>query len=435
MSYRNAYTGLTGFPRTSTQAERTLANSVSFDVYCRPTELAPGEEWPPNRFTDRDARLATLEGLWRGDFGTMVDLGPNAVVVNEFHTYSTKLANILLVSEPVAEGLRVVPGLIEQVSGEMAPGLGDTNGLIEVCYDAIIDLTRYGGAILLRQGDLLTVVPATAWYPTRDSGTLFTSIWLSDDATDSVPNRLDVLHVADGRATRITYEYRERQLGRRLNSEDLGPAEVEVVRREPNVGIWGTAKYLELYPLVVEQCRRFSKNSRVLDLFTSPAPVFRQADLDARAMFNVAADDTDDEAQRKILEGQVGLLDEDTIHLPDDLLDIDYLQPSTEGVGHALGQVESIDQRLRSVAGLPDLSGQTFSGEALKREFIHFYAESRAIQMALRAALERLLGVTVTWEHIFDTDAFSEAPTPGRGGPNAMSDPLGDEDEMEEPVE
>ena len=58
-----------------------------------------------------------LEGLWRGDLGD-VNLGPNPVVINEFRSYSTKLANLLLMTEPVAEGLQITAEGIEEATGE-----------------------------------------------------------------------------------------------------------------------------------------------------------------------------------------------------------------------------------------------------------------------------------------------------------------------------
>ena len=55
------------------------------------------------------------------------------------------------------------------------------------------------------------------------------------------------------------------------------------------------------------------------------------------------------------------------------------------------------------LTGLPSLTGASMpSGEALKRVFLHFYAESAAMQLDLQAAISLLLGVDVEWEHIFD---------------------------------
>ena len=184
--------------------------------------------------------------------------------------------------------------------------------------------------------------------------------------------------------------------------------------------MWGTPKYEDMYSAVVEVSRRYSKNSRVLDLFTAPTPVFRSSDADARTRFNVEASDSDAEAQRKILEGQVGMLEEDTFHLPDDLLDVQYLQPIVTGVDQAMKQVEMMMQSLRDQAGLPNLQGQTLSGEVLKRLFVHWFAESSQMQGSLSLAAERLLGVPVVWPHPFDTSLFFSKTADATSDPEAL---------------
>ena len=425
MAYRTSYEGLGIEPPDLTHS---LTEPVSFDVYILPDQIGPRKEWPPARFRSRNERLDYLAGLWRGSLGKAIDLGANPVVVNEFKAYSVKLANLLLMSEPTAPGVSVTAETIEERRTGAPRVLGDANGLIRVCYDALIDLTRFGGAILLRLGDGLMVLEPRHWYPTRDQGHLFVSPWLSDDAPDTRPDRLDVVHIGEpeGMVSRRTYSLDEDYIGEPVGDpvvfEDEG--EVEIVARDPRQGIWGSAKYLEIWAPVVEISRRYSTNSRVLDLFTAPSPVFRQGDLDARARFGVETTDTTTQANQKILEGQLGIITGDTIHLPDDLLDIEYLQPQTEGVAHALTQVEAMNSALRDIAGLPNLQGQTLSGEALKRLYIHFYAETSQIQTTLRLALETLLEAAVDWPHIFDSGIFDAEPVEGRGGPNAVSDPV-----------
>ncbi|WP_419923565.1 hypothetical protein [Candidatus Poriferisocius sp.] len=425
MAYRTSYEGLgIEAPDLTT----TLTDPVSFDVYIRPDQIGPRKEWPPARFRARNKRLDYLAGLWRGSLGAAIDLGANPVVVNEFKAYSVKLANLLLMSEPTAPGVSVTAETIEELEPNTRV-MGDENGLIQVCFDALIDLTRYGGCLLLRLGGGLSVVEPRNWYPTREMGHLFVSPWLSDEAPDIRPDRLDVVWVAESGVTRDTYAFDgETQIGEHLDGELLGDGRVEVVARDPRQGIWGSAKYLEIWAPVAEIARRYSTNSRVLDLFTAPSPVFRQGDLDARARFNVTADDTQIQANQKILEGQLGIITGDTIHLPDDLLDIEYLQPQTEGVAHALAQVEAMNMALRDIAGLPNLQGQTLSGEALKRLYIHFYAETSQIQTTLRLALETLLEAAIDWPHIFDSGLFDAEPVEGRGGPNAVSDPVAEPD-------
>jgi len=410
------YKGLDGSPETGTTAGKTLATSVNFDLYVTLDDIRPNEEWPPKRFTERDERLKRLEMMWRGDLGPTVDLGENPVVLNRFKTYSTQLANLLLMEDPVAEGLAVLNGNLVEMTD--APGPGQSDGLPEVCFDTIIDLTRYGGAILLKLGNTLTIPEPPKWYPFRGGGMVLSQPWVSDGATTFTPDRIDLLVVRNGAAATLTFDFGEERLGRLLGMQDHGPASSEVVVRRPPNGIWGTPKYLDLYTPIVEIARRLSKNSRVLDLYTAPIATFRSSDEDARQRFGVPGDATADQARKDILEGQTGLLMAETLHLSDDLIDVDYLQPQTVGVEHALNQVEAMEKALVDAVGLPDLSGETLSGEALKRRFIHFFAESDQLRNDIKKALERLLGVLVNWPHPFDTDLF--APEEGPGGANAI---------------
>ena len=191
-------------------------------------------------------------------------------------------------------------------------------------------------------------------------------------------------------------------------SIDEEDGSIEVIPRDPRNGIWGTSKYIELFSPIQEISRRYSENSRVLDLYTKPIPVFKESNLDSDRRWGVDPDDTAMQRQEKILEGQSGMIAEETMHLPDDLLDVSYLQPAAEGVQYSLEQINSLSEMIRDLAGLPNLQGQTLSGEALKRIYIHFYAETKATQNAVRLAMERLTGQTVEWPHLFDTSAFGD---------------------------
>ena len=115
------------------------------------------------------------------------------------------------------------------------------------------------------------------------------------------------------------------------------------------------------------------------------------------------------------------MIQEDTIHLPDNLLDISFLQPNVQGATYALTQVTDLREQLREMTGLPDLTGSTLSGEALKRINLHFFVESRTMLNAIRETLEQLLGEPIRWLHPFDTDLFGEGE--GEGNDGSAADP------------
>ena len=73
-------------------------------------------------------------------------LGENKVILNLFYSYSTELANLLLMSEPEAAGV-------------------DSKILADVAHECLIDMTRYGGAILMISDGMLSVQTPDTWYP------------------------------------------------------------------------------------------------------------------------------------------------------------------------------------------------------------------------------------------------------------------------------
>ena len=323
------------------------------------------------------------------------------MAVNYFHSYSTKLANLLLISAP-----------------EAAPPFAALP-LERPAYDALIDLTRYGGAVLRWDGVVVSAMDPLGWYPMRDGGHIFIKAFVSDDAESAASNRLNVITVqSDTRTVSTVYALDAGRMGRAYSSEELPASVVEVVPRPPTIGLWGTAKYLELCDPVVEIARRLSGNRRILDLYASPKPVFKSADINAEQRYGVSDVDTVAQAQRKIIEGQIGEIEEETMHLPDDLVDVSYLQPAVEGVAAGLAQIRELRDAIAQLTGLPTLGGefQAPSGEALKRLFLHFYAESAAMQEALRMGLGALLGEEVHWDHVFDVLEVESQKRAGRMG-------------------
>ena len=356
-----------------------LLDEISFDIYLGDGEIGEKVSFPPERFRLRDARLAALNKLWKGDFSDYQI--QYEVSVNYFHSYSTKLANLLLMSNPVAGDIEIS----------------------QPAYDALVDMTRYGGAILGWDGETLRAYDPISWYPMID-GDVFVRPFTSVEAPDANFDAVNVLVVSgDGSAESRTYDWQSGQIGGLRESESVGPIAVAVVPRSPTVGIWGTAKYAELCDPIIEIARRFSRNRRLLDLYSGPVPVFQASTPDAATKYGVPASDTEDERRDKILAGQSRELEGESLHLEDDVVGVSFLQPDVSGVMTSLAQVAEMKEAVQMLTGLPALTGASMpSGEALKRVFLHFYSESAAMQIDLQAAISQLLGVDVKWEHIFD---------------------------------
>ena len=366
----------------------SLLGRVDFDIYLTLPEFwEGGAAWPPERFRSRNERLRALEKLWYGDFSD--HLTNQAVPVNSFQDYSTRLADLMLMSQP--QGVDVV--------------------VDSALYDAVIDLSRYGGSVLYWDGELSAKDPL-GWYPlhveNRGSGDVFFTKFISDSALSSIPDRaqIDMVDHQTQAVTRRVYAYTEGRLGNVLSEETLDEASVAVVPADPAMGIWGSSKYSRLCGPVIEIVRRLSKNSAVSDLYTGPKLIYRSTAADAIDRFPPSPEDPADieEVIRgrlgEAFEGEIIRLDPDTC-----LVDAAFLQPDTSGVTHALSQVETLRMFIADSTGMPDPNtlSQAVSGVAIKLRHLPWYAETSRLQNRLREAVDGLLEVNLQWPHLFDT--------------------------------
>ena len=368
-----------------------LVDNVTWDITLSVDEIGPNERFPPKRFDTRDQRITDLDSLWRGDFSEWKI--QHEVAVNYFHSYSTKLANLLMLSEPELAG-----GTVES---------------FQAVYDNILDQTRYGGSILRWQPATLSLeaMDIGTWYPLETGGHLFARPYISPRAKSADFDRINFVYTDEedgGPTVSVHYEWASGTIGKLVaNDPDEKPMPdsfYRIVPRLPLNGIWGTAKYVELCGAVLEIIRRYSNNRRVLDLFSTPLPTFRQSSMDADARFGVHPDDTPAERQAKIVKGAYDMLEAGVLSLEDIVADLSFLQPSTAGVNDSLAQVTELKEDLRGLTGLPSLTGPFQappSGEALKRIYLPLYAESKTLLDSTKVAVAELTGLPFDWDHIF----------------------------------
>ena len=366
-----------------------LSDRVSFDILLTDRDIQNANEFPPYRLNARNRRLGTLERMWLGDLSDFeVTPAPEVrpVVLNYFHNYATKLANMLLMSEP--------------------SGIDP-----ETAYDCLLDMVRYGGSLVY----VLDGIPATAdsltWYPGIEEH-YTVSPFTSADARDERPDRVSVwsIPIEPGQVTERIFRWTSAGttgvIGDQVEANVIGTGQAITIPRLPRTGkLWGTAKFLELASPVIEIANRMTRNSRVLDLNGRPIPVMVMADADADAEFDVEEEDTVGETMDKIERGMVDITRREVVRLPDDVQDFKFEQPNVDGVRVSLEQIGDLRGVLADLTGLPSLDGDYMqspaSGEALKRTFIHFYADTLTMQKSVIAGFAEI-GVTVTWEHIFD---------------------------------
>lgn len=371
------------------RALNELTKKVNFDIYISQGDIKAQAAFPPMRFNARNQRLQALQRLWLGDFSDIIEVPDDFISINYCQSYSTRLANLLLMVQPEPEG--VVDS--------------------DILYDALIDLTRYGGCILARADDAVMSLDPMTWYPIEDGSHAFVTHYVSAGADNSIPDRVMVrIYDKNGRVEDTHYvwsgDYLEQKghFGNVLESKVASSdGQIIVLPKAPRQGIWGLAKYLELASPTAEIANRMSRNSRVLDLNGRPVPVFKQGDADADREFGVTETDDTDQTLNKIEQGQVDILNREVIRLPDGVLDFKFESPNVSGVSVSLDVIERAQHMISQLTGMPMLTGEYTppSGVALKRLMLNLYAESSAMQNSIVEALAEL-GIMIDWVHIFD---------------------------------
>ena len=384
-------------------SDKILLNNIDFDLVVEDSEIVVGAEWPPSRFNDRNAFFELLELLYEGGWPKTLDFGPNPVLVNLFEAYITRLANLLTMSEPTMD-TSIVP-----VDDSLNP-IGQRNTLLETVYDCLVSMVKFGGMVAVWYKDGIVIENPVGWYPSVEPGKHHLFSTYHDPARKKDSDSDNVLSVTtigtNGGQVRF-FNWLDGKIGDQFGYEEYPDLSIVVVPRAPRRGIFGTSKFVAMYSPALEISRRYSRNSDILDASTGPKGVVQasQTDIDHLAM--ISADDSNTEKKQKRKSWLKSLFFSDVIAVPETVLGVQYLQPSVQGVPYALTQSTDIREQLRDITGLPDLSGQTVSGDALKRIFVHFYAETAALQLALTQGLERLTGAPIDWPHVFDTQLFA----------------------------
>lgn len=374
-------------------AAEVLYQDHDFDEVLPAGWSPENSQWPPTQFQARNRIFTRLRRLRGGDLGLKRGaFGPRLVYCNDFARYSSRAAFMLAMGRPT-------------VGGAAIP--------IHLAVEWIDDQTVYGGCIVAQvDGELMSIDPED-WYPLEGGGSVTAVPWFTGD--QNYADRIEFTEWSpDGNVWIDQYAYNGAgSVGRWMEGDEaegmLAPAIAPPGRGHTRQ--WGSTKYYELFPIVAEIARRLSRNSNIFDLYSGPIPVFDQAMKDARSRFDIPDADTDDEAREKILEGYREMLAELSIHLPGDILKVSFLQPHVQGADYALNSIKELRDMGREIIGMPDLTGRTLSGEALKRLYLPWYAESDVMLESASEAITEATGLPASWPHPFDTGMFDAAVT------------------------
>ena len=372
-----------------------LSDTVDFNVYLNDTDITNKVAWPPVRFRARDNRLNELNALYRGDFSKW--LKNETVIIAYLHSYSTKVAQMLLMSEP-----RVRRGEILSEDDDDV-----TQSLHTAMFNSLIDMSVYGVAVVTSNGEEILSRDVLNYYPKVNNGHVFTKPVISDEAKDSYPDRIEVTTIEESNLTTIdTFHYSPGRIGQLIDSVIGEPLEVAVIPRPPYTGIWGESKYTELASVVIEISKRFSSISKIQDVYGRPIPVFTRSRVDAEEEFPTGEDEpTEDDIIKAINDGQLKEISSDTLSIDDANVDVSFLQPQVDGNHVAIMEITQLTNVISALTGIPSLAdvNRTYnSGESLKLQYLPFYAETREIQNIVRLSFQELIGETIEWRHIFD---------------------------------
>ncbi|MCY4581602.1 MAG: hypothetical protein OXE50_02200 [Chloroflexi bacterium] len=392
--------------RISRPTSRTTLplRDVDFDLAITDSDLGSGV-WPPPRYLDRNNRLLLLWQMWEGDLSGLVEYNEDVQLpVNLFRRVSTSISDLLLMSE--------IEAAID---------------LAYVAYNAIIDMPRFGGAVLWAgvnvEGEpfLSTVLPPY-WYAHEDGGHVFILPYVSSRAPSPLYDRAEVVHVEP---SGFTYSQDRGFNGRTFTSApaeavtNLGTSAVFIVPRAPVFTTWGTALYNDLAAPVLEISKRFTANDDSLDKNQRPVLLWWEDQSDIESRFLPRDDDgmeiidpTDAQKAEAIIMGLEAARRESVLAIPNTATKAEYL--TWDGsLAASFTQIEASKEIMNILSGIAVLLSRNespMSGTALKLQNQPLYAMTRAMQNDLRTGLEAALSYVlggeqaVTWEHPWDAD-------------------------------
>ena len=421
---------------------------IDWDIFLKPGEAGTTDSFPPARFWERDERLAVLGSIYQADYTDFVDDNDRVEIPVNFPRFiiwdyvSTLMGSPPVVQPPAAPDTSTERDALTSAVGavpdpqEPRENPFDDFDLMNPAEDALTDMLRYGGALLwagqTEGGPFVSAVAPTRWYPASDGGAVLVSPYVSDEAGSAIYDRAEVVEIdPDGATTVGDAEYKPRFLGSVTGRREIGLTQLYVSPMEPKVGMWGTAMLQDMAPLVVEEAKRFTKNSQLLD---NPGAVFwKGSEDDFKARFpSDEANPTAAETQEAIMKGLVELTSQTVIDMPPEAVMVEWVA-FHGSLADSMSQFQVARDMLYIQTGAPGLIERRempMSGSALRQQHMKFYSTGIAIQNNLRPVLEEAasfaLGteVEVEWEHAWDVSAMSAVPDENPAA-SAENDPDG----------
>ena len=378
---------------------------VNWELYARESEI--GETWPSVRFDIRDTRIALYEQLYRGNIGPLiVDQSYRRVFVNWFGRCCDIMAKLLTSAEIMVNGVEVDDAMLQNIAA-----------------DLIIDQIRYGGALLrttLFEGEpFLQRIDPSCWYPTMDGGHVLSVPYTSDESDSPRHDRIRFTIIREdgsGEERIYTYGGERRSTHKLLETNNLeSPMFVTKILMSPHTSndFWGTSKFDDLSPVLLEQTIRLTSYSKILNAHENPMlnRYISESELPEFAGTTPAESLDPDRLREVANQAKDDWRAQNTAFSFDSVAKSEYLTWDGQLVASNF-YLDRLEKEISMLTGIPEMlaDGQEVpSGIALKRMFTILYAQSLAIkndtQFGLETGLNALYengSITIEWPHFFD---------------------------------
>ena len=362
-------------------------------------------EWPPEKFRDRNRRVAVYDRLWGGHLAVLGgDRKLFRIGTNPVRRVIARKGNILLMTEPVLTPDGTVgPLRLRTVAGQI-----------------LSDMMRYGAALIQTgvvsgaggEETFVRIVNPASWYPTADDGYVQVLPYTDPDTDRAVEDKAAVF-IADaaGRTVRQIRDYRDGQIGDIVEEDDeWGMSYVLPVFADPEEDGWGTSLIDDMIGVIRELGVRKHQMSHILNANAEPTLVF-VAEQSSLAGLIINADysgfltrdqqqalQTPEQTYSAASAAAAEAMDSDVVVSDSPPVDASYVQYDGNAAS-ALAFMQYLREDFFAASGLPEVLYRTNgltgpSGESLKRQLFGLYADTMSLQLKARAGLETALNQT-----------------------------------------
>ena len=390
------------------------------------TPSSEGVEFPGQPVAEWMARIRLYHRLFEGDFSLVLE---DARLQQNFFK---------VIAERIAEELMSVPPTTGDPLADESVG--------DVAYDAIVDMCRYGSAVLwtpprFEEGEddpYPVLLDRLHWVPT-ETGWMY-AVPMAN-TVDGIYDTIEVLaqqgdtlfggvyHYTDGFPGFIGELVRDYEPFQMTYEDTVAISPLNPLRRDSEQG---TSMFDAMGPAVIETARRYSTNSAVLDKFRNPLFAARGHKQDILGLTpgleaDGAGSPPDLSAQPLTYAEEQAKLNEELDSTGTDFekSDIVFLPPAIQDLepitwdaylSESFTQIDEMRRMIRAISTVPGLfpgeEEAATSGVALRLLNRPFFSKSGAMQKRFIRAYRESSGIELEWDHPYSESDQDDIPDP-----------------------